>query len=186
MQHKGDFRATGAASTSGIDLHAAYAFHEHFAVAGSASLPATTINDEDRSIEFLGMLGGYFPFGNGGIFEIYGGGGGGRLGFYETRGEVITAFSQFNIGYTSQFFDAAFLTRLAYRNFDGMSDYAPTQAYTVEPGLLLRLGFRHIKAESQLMFPLPPHENQSVYIIPIVFTIGVSTHFNLSGPTNEP
>lgn len=182
LRQKGDLKATAALSTSGVDLHAAYAFHKNIAASLTGSLPMVVNNDyEEKSTELYGALGGLFPFGTNGIFEVYGGGGGGRYQNGSKVSDLQRFFTQFDVGITENNFDVAFLTRLAYLNLDRTTYSPAVTAFIIEPGIVARFGFRNLKLETQLMLAITPHEQRNIEIIPIMLSLGLQTTFNFSG-----
>ncbi|HRP70806.1 MAG TPA: hypothetical protein PLY93_14875, partial [Turneriella sp.] len=148
------------------------------AVAASGSFPGGGKNSEENSIEGFGALGAFFPFGVGGVFEVYGGAGGGRYhinGIYSTSQRY---YGQFNLGYTSDFFDIAFITRMAYTHLNSYQDWVAVSGFSFEPGLTLRLGIKNVKLESQLMVPFSRNAYNDLKIVPLMFSLGAQTAFN--------
>ncbi|MBV6492106.1 MAG: hypothetical protein LDLANPLL_00097 [Turneriella sp.] len=178
MRKQGDLKASGVFSTSGIDLHAAYAFYKHIAVAASGSFPGGGKNNEENSIEGFGALGAFFPFSTGGVFEMYGGAGGGRYNVAGAHRQSQRYYGQFNLGYTSSYFDIAFLTQIAYTKVSAYDDWAAASGVSFEPGVLLRLGIKNVKLESQLMLPISRNQHEDLKIVPLVFSLGVHTAFD--------
>ena len=122
-----EFVANGSAGSNGVDVQAAYAVNEFFAVQLSGNTYYNS-NESQRSIHQYGDFGfGYYLKTDKLFkFEIFAGVGGGRgddkkydnTNIYEyAQGYYYKIFVQPNIGLSNDFFDFAFSTRFSNVNF---------------------------------------------------------------------
>ena len=182
LEEKGD----ASVSISTTNLQGAYAFSDHVAVITNLyfrennwdDIPDTnnTITSDYHSNRFLAEAGlGYFKqLGNEGVFEIYGGGGIGNLGFEQIeynssldrtyQATISKAFIQPDIGFQTEYFDLVFSTRFSYLGFhnvdtsnynlrsleqDKLYNLDKQAFFFLEPALTLKFGYKFINAYTQ-------------------------------------
>lgn len=182
MQEKKD----ASISISTTNLQGAYAVTDNIAVMGNVYFREnswennpdsnTTLNYDYQANRLLGELGvGYYkPLGENAVFELYGGGGLGNIGFElkdsnpiydrEYKANIQKLFIQPDIGFKSQYFDFVFSTRFSLVNFhdvdttnysissldsDNLYNLDKQPFLFLEPALTLRFGYKFIKAYTQ-------------------------------------
>ncbi|MFO8086696.1 MAG: hypothetical protein R6T91_02665 [Bacteroidales bacterium] len=183
MQEQGD----ASVSISTTNLQTAYAFSDHGALMGnlyfrqnrwnnSPDDMVTTSSTDYQSNRFLGELGlGYYKdLGEGAVFELYGGGGLGNIGFKtidanpildrKYHAKMAKVFLQPNIGFKSEYIDVVLSTRLSILSFrdvdttnytvsslttDNLIDLDQQPYFFLEPALTMRFGYRFINAYAQ-------------------------------------
>ncbi len=194
-----EFVANGSAGSNGVDVQAAYAVNEFFAVQLSGNTYYNS-NESQRSIHQYGDFGfGYYLKTDKLFkFEIFAGVGGGRgddkkydnTNIYEyAQGYYYKIFVQPNIGLSNDFFDFAFSTRFSNVNF-----YNYSSTYTgipingvyqrelengpflfntiyIEPAVTAGLGYKFVKATAQIGFALPVYEPSYDYN-PFIMNLG--------------
>lgn len=182
MEEKGD----ASISISTTNLQGAYAISDHMAVMGNVYFREnswennpdsnTTLTMDYQANRFLGELGiGYYkPLSDNAVFELYGGGGLGNIGFEledsnplydrEYKANIQKLFIQPDIGFHSEYFDFVFSTRFSLLNFydvdttnytipnldsDNLYNLDKQPYIFLEPALTLRFGYKFIKAYTQ-------------------------------------
>lgn len=182
LEEKGD----ASVSISTTNLQGAYAFSDQLAVTTNLyfrensweNIPDSTqsIPTDYQSNRFLAEAGlGYFKqLGSEGIFEIYGGGGIGNLGFEQIEynsihdrtynATISKAFIQPDIGFKTEYFDLVFSTRFSYLRFhnvdttnynirtleeDDLYNLDKHAFFFLEPALTFKFGYKFINAYTQ-------------------------------------
>lgn len=166
----------GSGEAGGGNIQAAYAVGNHAGITADAYI-ANGKNDDTgaRGNGFIASVGGgYFtPLSNYFVFETYAGFGGGNIynrydGGSSSRVNFIRPYIQPAIGFTTNYLDLAFASRIAMVNYTGISrsagitdstnvaqlDYInghPTSVY-FEPGITARAGWKYIKVQFQYVW----------------------------------
>jgi len=130
-------------------------------------------NDWGKGLYFEGALGYYKPFEQYGVFEVYGGVGGGsqhhEYYFASNSGNadlsILKFFVQPALGFTHNVFEIAFSTRLCYLSFygirnnisgsqaeyDKVSSFANKNYLFLEPAFTVRAGWKNLKLQGQII-----------------------------------
>lgn len=173
FHEKNEVRATVAATTSdelnGTELQAAYSLTDHIGIMANFM----TVNGGDAYNSGKGRYGeggaGYYlPFAEKGVFEIYGGFGGGKaVNYYDASSwsdlRLNKYFVQPGIGFSTDYFDAVISVRVALLHYTSIrtsnpNSNIPEDVYYIvahrnsllyEPGITLRGGWKYIKLQTQ-------------------------------------
>lgn len=170
LRRQGEISGAIHAGTSGIDVQGAYAILDHIGVLADFSAYQ---GEAAQAHAYTDVGGGVFlPFGADiGRFEVCAGVGYGRssgAGKEPFSGRTINAsgaywrgFAQAALGMGSDIVDAAFVSRMAYVRYQ-YNDMPETNGEPgvhtelfLEPAVLVRLGYRLLKAELQMGFDMP-------------------------------
>lgn len=146
------------------------------------------------------------------VFEVYGGYGGGKNSILDTYTDYTTGsllrkesfsattnrfFLQPGIGFTNEYFDIAFSSRLMVLNYSNIDTLNYTTSMMVnqellnidqepfvfiEPALTMRLGYKWVKFQAQMMYSYKYNSTPLNYM-PFTMTVGV--HFDLSSRFNK-
>ncbi len=208
LREKGEFRATLTPS----DANAAYAITDNIAIVGGAQFRTSKwtaswsdsmeYNYVNKKNLFELGLGYYKPLGDAAVFEVYGGGGfgkvtfdrdwatkvGGTVIYSQTLGANMTKwYLQPSLGMTNENLDIAFSCRLAGISFPSLD----TSNYTVyelnelellyltgtthmflEPALTIRVGYKYIKVHGQIIYATKLSSDPIGYV-PLSINMGV-------------
>jgi hypothetical protein len=194
---KGEFAGSIAGGSSGIDIQAAYAVTDKFAVMVNYSnsqqsddYSSTSPSQDDSYIHNHNMLEaalGYYSVPNKWLnFEIFGGYGYSSVyskndDYYYTNNDTVEGgfgrfFLQPSMGIISNYVDLAFTPRIVMVNFDGKINNSVNKTGSgvfIEPNLTLKLGFKQFKFFTQFGFSYKI--NSSGYNFdyqPFMFSIG--------------
>lgn len=159
LSNKGEFNASAAIGTSGIDPQFSYALSHHVGLMFNSSFANTDTGSEGdyhkHSIIELGA-GYYNTLSKSGRFEIYGGFGSGKVDgqftFMGTKSinnaKYKKIFIQPAIGASTKIFDGSLATRFSFINMD-LSDplYTGKNKYSlfIEPVITCKFGYKHVK-----------------------------------------
>ena len=169
------------AEVSGVELQASAAVTDRLGVMLNAAWFTSMYSNSTGRIVEAG-LGRYHTIGRHGVLECYGGLGRGEVVNEGDRTPLWRTFAQPSIGYASRHFDVALTTRFCMlwhdrTQVDGalppemmeVLDVSGKPRMLIEPGLVLRAGFRSVKLQIQYVNssnqgrPMPMlHENISV------------------------
>jgi len=182
MTEKGDVKI----NISTTNVQASYAVTDNIAVMANGYRRQSTWSDASDSIDsweytsnrFLaeGGIGYYKVISENFIFETYGGGGFGQVGFdyfdvdYDIENNFSANFSRFfvqpNIGYKNDFFEFAISSRISGLKFSGiktnysLDDLIDSEVYQIdapiyfffEPAITFRLGYKWAKLHFQTIY----------------------------------
>ena len=190
LSKEGEFQASVGTGTSGIDPQFAYAITENIGImlnASYANRSDTNLANKNYHKHSFAEAGfGYtLHMGNAGRFEVYGGGGVGKVNaifnqdvFYGRADATYTRiFIQPSIGATTDVFDGAFTTRLIFVNVNNSNPLLNSNRFDpfLEPTLTAKVGWRYIKMMFQLGFSVPLTNNYRNYNYqPFMFSIGLA------------
>lgn len=194
-QHEVEFGAY--AGTNGIDFQTAYSPVKHFGVMADFSNYNDESQDTTRFIKhrmFEGAVGGYYPFDEQFVPELYAGYGQGVSENYNNywsslatlkEGKYRKLFVQPGFGITSDIIDAAIHTRFVFVNYYEVNSVAYDERHQtdsnydtfVEPALTFRAGYKFIKFQMQVGVSFPVREVIYDYQ---PFMISFGMHLNIS------
>lgn len=210
FQEKNEVRGTVGIS----DFQGAYAITDHVGVMlnGQYKSPSWTIQTGSRDYKYEskkylveGGSGYFMGLGESGVFEIWGGGGAGKVTFDRSYADSTSTkmtdqysaktarfFIQPGIGLTTKTVDFAFSLRyvgLKFSNIDtvgytqdvlleeDLSNLDKTMYSFFEPAVTLRAGKEYVKFHLQAIWSLKLNEDRLNYI---PFTINFGAHINIA------
>ncbi len=194
LSNKGEGQITLATTTGGFGGLTAFGVTDNIGVmANGFYLPGeeevvvnndTTKYNYDIWLTELG-LGYYKQLADRGVFEIYAGGGIGKVpnDFENTvfTGEKVPMnkfFIQPSIGLKSKVVYSGAAIRLSMVNMNKQTDYL------IEPGVVFRLGYQNIKFYSNLGLSLKANRDKQISWDHIPFMIGLGLEFNFGKESN--
>ncbi|MFU8843563.1 MAG: hypothetical protein ACNA7V_07130 [Bacteroidales bacterium] len=204
FKEKNEYRFSGSLGSSAtitqIDVQAAYSVTDNIGI----MVDYMTAKDVDsESNNFGGAIGYFKPIEAAGVFEIYGGLGGGKQ---HHEYEIVTSFyplsfttgtselSHFKLyvqpsfGFTNNVIDIALSTRFTRLSFPkvstspglvGKSSYWTVHSlndkshFLIEPAVTLRAGFKNVKAQIQYMHVERLTEHRYDFHSPATISIGI-------------
>lgn len=219
LQEKNEVRATVGFS----DFQGAYAFSDKFAVMlnGYYNNGASMFNNDtyfssysyERKSQHIEAGGGYFKHLNdNAIIECYGGLGFGSSTFKKYFSDSLNSIPKLNssflantnrffiqpsIGYSIDYFDVAFSTRIQLLSYSNVNSngFSAVELYDykllnidqpvfffLEPALTMRFGYKYVKFHAQAVFSYK-YNTERLHYIPFVFNVGI--HVNISDRFKE-
>jgi len=214
LSEKNEVRAT----IGPFDYQAAYAVTDKIGVMLNGQYHTRNTNTydfmtESRSINnckstlIEGGVGYIGKLSENALFEVYGGYGGGKNSTFDNyldfntgaliRKESFSAttnrfFLQPSIGFSNEYFDIAFSSRLMVLNFSNIDtlNYSTMMLVDqdlfnidkepfvfIEPAVTMRVGYKWVKIQAQMMYSFKYNSTPLNYL-PLTMTIGI--HFNLA------
>lgn len=205
LREEGESKISAAGNINSINIQAATALTENFAIAGSfngffvrpgdVSIGGSS-SEEGGSTGFQVdvMPGFYVPFGDIGVIELYGGLGTGLTNSDEVTGLLHRLIFQPSVGIAGEHFEFAFSTRFTHVLIPSTSFNDPTESTFsntfLEPGLIFRLGSDKVKFTGQIGFSLPItnilEDENFVEWNPLIINLGVQFTFFKDWKKNNP
>jgi hypothetical protein len=190
-KHKNEVQTSMNVSLSGFEPQLSYALSKHVGIMinGSYQRLQQENNTPYHRHHFTEIALGYHNFFQDLYsFELYGGGGYGRnIGEFSSElyrqnvyNEMYRYFLQPSVGLTTDYLDLYFASRIAYLQLI-KKEYSIDQ-YFIDPVVGFRVGYKHIKLETQAGFSFPTKESKIIYQ-PFIFSAGVT--FSLFRPDEE-
>jgi hypothetical protein len=200
------FEGTVSLGKNGGELLLAFSPVNHFGVIATGNYKdnknneTTTDNgdlkDFNRHLFGEMALGFFSKVGSKGVFEVYGGYG---YGITEGLNEVLSEvdydkafyskyFFQPQIGISNKIFEGALVTRLSLIDMNSTAyDYQQSVLF-IEPGLVIKVGYKNIKFCTQLGLSLPSDDNIELKFDHSIFNFAAGLNFSFGGygPTAKP
>ncbi len=183
LSNAGEFHASLATGTSGIDPQIALGITDHFGIMinGSFANRTSDSTDDFHKHQFIEMAPGYYTnFEKNGRFEIYGGYGIGKIQaefdniFWRSYSNVsyYRIFIQPSIGFTSDYAEGSLAARIVMLNIS--QEHNQNTGYFVEPAATIKFGAKPVKMYIQLGFSLPVNTSKVEFNYqPFMFSFGV-------------
>jgi len=198
LDHRGELDGNFNAGTNGTDIQGAYAVSDHLGIMAAGSFDKANVKESnsDYHKHHYGELGlEYFTsMGKIGRFELGAGMGRGsatavdHYDFISPRelkatGKYNKLFISSDVGLQTGMLDLGVVARLgnvSFTEFETSSTtYTNTKSATFfEPAALMRLGWKHIKLESQIGFSKPFKKDLAFDYEPFYFSLGLNFNFS--------
>lgn len=187
LEEKGEMVFNAHTGTAGFDPQFAIGITDHVGIVANGSFRNYTSDSTDNFHQhrFFETGAGYFtPLGSAGRFEVFAGGGFGRLKaefdnpLFESFADVycVRSFVQPTIGFVTDVAEMSLSTRFVtvLLKQGSQTAFAPF----VEPAVTLKLGYRQVKGVAQLGFSLPIREQLDFLYQPFIFSLGLQVRLN--------
>ena len=219
LTEKNEVRAT----LGPFDYQAAYAVTDNIGVMLNGQYHTRNTNtydytygenslDNSKSSLIEGGVGYIGKLSENSVFEVYGGYGGGKNSTFDKYTDYTTGaflrkesfsaktnrfFIQPSIGFTNEYFDVAFSSRLLILNYSNIDtlNYTPLMLVDqkllnidkesfvfIEPAITIRGGYKWVKFQAQMMYSYKYNSTPLSYM-PLTVTFGI--HFDLSSRNNK-
>jgi hypothetical protein len=167
---------------AGTDPQIAFGITEHIGIMLNGSY-RNDLGDTSGNYHkhlFIETGAGYFTgFGSAGHFEVYSGGGFGRIrARYDNPAFISTSdvicfrgFIQPTIGTVTDLMEFSFSPRLVFLNLQQDQEHA--LGVFIEPAVTAKLGYKYIKGVMQLGLSLPLHESVAFFNQPLMLSFGI-------------
>jgi len=206
LSNKGDISTGLNLGGSMLDIQLAYAFNQHLAAMVNSTYQKRSFGDslsyEYEHFFLEGAVGYFTKVSKAGRFGIYGGYGRGH-GYGENDytfmppgeyaiGYYNRLFIQANFGAVSEYFDGGFSLRGSYVDFykyktDIQIYYHHLGQYFMEPVMVMRMGGKHLKFQTELGFAFRMGNEVLEDYSPFVAGIGLTYYLNAFGKNHwEP
>lgn len=183
FSNKGEFQASVNTGVSGFDPQLAFAVTDHIGLIlnGSFANRTSDTTDNFHKHQFVELGAGYYQkVGKSGRFEVFGGGGFGKvralyeneLWYDQTDVNSLRFFVEPVIGATTTIFDGSFTPRLVLVNL--YQESAGNVGVFIEPTITAKFGYKYFKTVFQLGFSLPFNGNNIEFEYqPFIFSVGI-------------
>jgi len=194
LEQKGEMVFNVHTGIAGFDPQFALGITDHVGLLVNGSFRNYTSDSTDNFHQhlFFETGAGYFtPLGKAGRFEVFAGGGYGRLKaefdnpLFESFADVncMRSFVQPTIGFVTDVAELSLSTRFVtvLLKQGDQTAFAPF----VEPAFTLKLGYRQVKGVAQMGLSLPLREQLDFLYQPFIFSLGLQVRLN-TGLFNSP
>ncbi|MBN1416040.1 MAG: hypothetical protein JW973_13140 [Bacteroidales bacterium] len=189
FNNEGEFQGSLHAGLAGYDAQFAYAITDHVGVMLNGSYANRTSDSTDNfhKHKFAEIGAGYYgKIKENGRYEVYGGGGFGKLqayqevAFWQAYADVnsLRFFVQPAIGLSTSngVFDGSFAARLIGINLK--QDTFSNTGMLVEPAITAKVGYKYVKAVFQFGMSIPLNKNNIDFNYqPFLFSFGLQATF---------